>query len=192
MALSLVICVPENADCSQLCVQDITGVYSAGNTGGWGAPNKAIADANFSTITVSKRNSDGTYGTAFTIDAFPTLPNITDVQFCFTATELGFGTLFTDGIYQITYEVGNDAVDNWSSSITIYKVIKCSVKCCYQKMSDQAAGCSCGCDDINDKYSEVATYYRLLIGAEQCGRLDAIQAYLDKLSKLCRNCGCNC
>lgn len=192
MALSLVLCALQNVDCSSVSMKDITGVYSAGNVGGWGAPNKTIADANFATISVSKRNSDGTYGTEFTIDAYPTLPNITGVLFTFTSTLLGIGTKFTDGIYKIAYTVGNNAVSNWSSSVTIYKVFDCSAKCCYQKISDQVSVCSCGCDDLNEKYAQISTYYRLLQGAKQDGSLDAIQAYLDKLSRLCISCNCSC
>lgn len=193
MALSLKFCVTENSDCSTISVRETTGAYSAGNTGGWGAPNPTIASATSATIVISKRNTDGTYATAYdTINAYSTLPNITNVEFDITAEDVGLGedSVFSDGIYKIVYTVSGNSGGAYTATKTFYKVIKCTAKCCYQELADQVSTCSCGCDDLEAKFNTVSTYYRLLQGAECCANLDAIQTYLTKIQNLCGECGC--
>lgn len=196
MALTLTAIACNNKNCSQLCITDTTGAYTSGNTGGFNAPNPTIASALTATIIISKRNSDGTFGTAYTTqNAYPTLPNTTSVQFCFTAEDCGLGTdsTFTDGVYKIVYTVtGNDG-SPYTATTTFYKAIICGVKCCYDKMADEWSNCHCGCTDLDNEFMLIATWYRLLLAAIQCGNADAIQIYINKLNKVCGTCGgCGC
>jgi len=194
MALDLKFCASVSNDSKSLCVTDTTGVYSVSNTGGWGAPNPEIADATAASVTIAKRNNDGTYTSPEipTQDVYPDLPNITNTEDCLLAEDFGYGTdaIYEDGIYRVTYSVTTTGpvVTTTTKEIPIIN----SINCCIQKMALKVSTCECNCEDIEKKQRDLMFYYRLLRGSIGCGTMDDVQNYIDKLTKMCATCGCGC
>ena len=93
MAISLKELFTADSDCLSFNVFDNSGIYSSSNTGGWGVPNAVIADASAATLTISILTdyATNTYSTAVVIDAYPTLPNITNTPFNVTGALMGNG-----------------------------------------------------------------------------------------------------
>jgi hypothetical protein len=92
--------------CDKVDICEETGVYAAGNVGGWGTPNLTMADA--ITAVVNVYNSAGTS----TLQTFTIKDNVTDL---FPASLLSPFQAFdgaswnqTDGIFKIDYSVTED------------------------------------------------------------------------------------
>ena len=119
MALSLSFAVAESNNNKLISVTDDTGVYDAlTNTGGWGAPNPAVADIDGAThtlgLSITITTSDGTETTYDTIDLydeFGPFADVTDLEFDLDCSMLISGTTalgtaddeFPDGIYTFDY-----------------------------------------------------------------------------------------
>jgi hypothetical protein len=192
MALSLKICVTQ-PDCKTIEITEVTGEYSVANTGGWGVPNPTIADALTATVSIEKRKEDGTYENAVVIDAFPTLPNITETAFAITGFDYSgaVDSTFADGIYKIIYEVTGDDGAAFTASVEKIVALTCNIECCYKKLGVKAAKQSCG-DDITKKFNEMTPLMFTLNSAKECGNVISLQNQIDYLTKLCTKCGCGC
>ena len=192
MALSLKICVTQ-PDCKTLSITEDTGVYALANTGGWGTPNPEIADALTATISIEKRNEDGTYDTAVVIDAYPTLPNITDTAFEITGFDYSgaVDSTFADGIYNITYDVTGDDGAPFESTVSKVVALTCNIDCCYKKLGVKAAKANCG-EDTKNKYKEMSILMFTLNSAKKCGNVISLQNQIDLLTKICNRTGCGC
>jgi hypothetical protein len=190
MALSLKTAVTEAADNKSINVYDTTGVYSLANTTGWGAPNPVIADAGAATVSIQKRNNDGTYSDAVVIDVYDTLPNITETPFVITAEAYGNGedSQWEDGIYRLVYAVEGTGIDN---TVEYFFSLTGKIGCCYKNLAAKAAGENCN-DQIKNKFREMSILMRSLKAAQCCADLDSIQNQIDYLTKLCARCGCGC
>lgn len=193
MAIALKFNISLTSDAKTLSIIDKTGQYSSLNTGGWGAPNYLVGTALTSTLKIAKRNSDGLYGTETTVSLFPTLPSDIGGSSDVTAVSAGQGSTYADAIYRLIYTVtGVSAGTPYSYSTTRYDVLRNSIACCYQKMEVKVSECTCNCKSIEEKFRKFSVFYRLLKGAECCGDLNAIQKYLDELTKICNHTGCGC
>jgi hypothetical protein len=192
MALTLKICV-EQPNCKTVKVTEVTGVYALANTGGWGTPNPTIADALTAEISIEKRKEDGAYENAVVIDAFPTLPNITETPFSITGGDYNgvANSTFADGIYKLTYEVTGDDGSPFTADVEKIVALTCNIECCYQKLADKAAKESCG-EDVKKRFEEMSILMRSLKAAKECGNVFSIQNQIDYLTKLCAKCGCGC
>ena len=192
MALSLKICVTQ-PDCKTIEITEVTGEYSVTNTGGWGVPNPTIADALTATISIEKRKEDGTYENAVVIDAFPTLPNITETAFAITGFDYSgaVDSTFADGVYKITYEVTGDDGAAFTASVEKIVPLYCNIKCCYQKLGVKAAKENCG-SELKEKFDEMTPLMFTLNSAKECGNVISLQNQIDYLTKLCAKCGCGC
>ena len=194
MALSLAFRIALSSDAKTLSIKDRTGDYSGLNVGGFGSPNPAVSDATSATIKIAKRNTDGTFGTETTTNAYSTLPsNSAETTFNISATTGVNAATYADGIYRLIYTVaGSSGGVPFSTSVTRYDVLRNSIAVCYQKKAVEISDCSCSCEDIEKSFKCFSLYIRLLKAAECCGDLTLIQKYLDKLTKLCDDCGCGC
>lgn len=193
MAIELKICYTLSSDGKTLTGTDRTGQYSALNLGGWGAPNQLIASVLVATIEIAKRNSDGTYGASTTVDVFNDLPSDTGGSIDISSSDAGQGDIFPDGVYKLIYKVtGTQAGVPFNYSVTQYKSFHPSINSCWQQLSAKSAACSCNCEEINEKFKSVTLQMRLLCAAEQKGDLNAIQQYIDFITKKCGSCGCGC
>jgi hypothetical protein len=196
MAIALKFCVDKSADCKSFLITDRTLYYSIDNTGGWGYPNPVIGTATSASITIEKRNLDGSYTTSplSPISVFSTLPSNSGGSVSVTAEQAGYGTdaTFDDAIYRITYNVAGNSGGAYSATKAIYYTHTCAIDCCYQQKALEASTCNCVCDDANKELQNIAFYRRLLNAAICCGNLSLIQTYLDLLNKLCAQCaGCS-
>jgi hypothetical protein len=196
MALIPKFCAELSNDCKTLVITDLTGNYSLVNLGGWGAPNPLYANRISANIRVEKRNADGTYtnATFSPVVVFPTLPSNVNGTYNLTAEDAGYGTdaKWSDGIYKLTYTIiGLDGIVTYSVNSVIYLPLTCEIDCCVKKKGLEVSKCNCDCEDLAKKQRNIMIQYRLLQSAKCCANLDELQEYIDKLTKLCSQCGCS-
>lgn len=197
MALALKFSICRKDNCKEFCVTETTGVYDAStNAGGWGNPNQEIAEVLTATITVSLLTdaATGTYAAATNvINAFPTLPNTDETEFCITAEDLGYGTdaTFVDGIYKIVYAItGNDG-SVFSASVTEYFFFDCNAQCCRKNAANDVSTCTCDCGDVNEKLADIDFWLRELKAAKDGADFVKGEKIFAKLTKICGDCGCS-
>lgn len=190
MILDFDIC--QASTCKSFSVTDKTGVYSSSNSGGYGAPNFAIADAIDATLNVTLPNNTGTL-----ITVFPTLPDSTgNVIQTITNTMLGLSGSLPDGIYVIQYTVNFNNTNNQTIIKTVTKVflLSCTIKCCIDKMIAKIPTEDCDCNSIAMKNAILAfSLYQSLLFNGKCGNIVNVTSLLFRLTKLCEitNCGCS-
>lgn len=181
----------QRSDCTSFDIKDTTGVYSSGNSGGYGNPNFDISDAIDARIYVTTPA-----GVQTIIDCFPTLPDSTGAStFTITSSNLGSSGSLVDGIYVVKYQVD---FTNASAQTVQYDVVKtlllsCTIKCCIDKLIAKIATLGCGCDDTQLKNALLAYgLYQSLLYNGKCGNTPAVTNLLSQLNKLCitSNCGC--
>lgn len=176
----------ESNDRLSLTVEDTTGAYSGSNTGGWGAPNDAAADAETATVEVTLPNATSV---AATIDVYPTLPNTSSALFTINNTDVGLGATIElpDGVYKFVYTVERASATPFSYSITCY-VLFFKKSCKYlDKMVATLTvdGCECGGEGDQgwtetDIY-ELRTKYQGAIDNACCGKHNKAQDVIDYL-----------
>ena len=183
-----------SSDAKTFTFQDRTGFYSATNQGGWGSPNQLVGTALTATISFAKRNTDGSYGAETTVNSFPTLPSDAGKKVDISSlTALGVEST-ADGIYKIIYDVTGVSVSvPYHFSSTQYHAFTPNIDGCWQKKAVKVSSCECNCQSIDDDFKCITIFKRLLCAAEDCGDLNSIQKYIDKLTKMCgSDCGCGC
>ncbi len=190
MQLDFSLC--QKSDCTSFDITDTTGVYSSGNSGGYGNPNFAISDAIDSRLYITDPQ-----GVQTIINTYPTLPDSTGTAvFTVTSSDLGGSGNLEDGIYVIKYQVD---FNNSSSQTVQYDVVKtillsCTIKCCIDKMIASIPDSDCSCDDKKIKNALLAfALYQGLIDAGKCGNETKATNILSSLNKLCdiKQCGCS-
>lgn len=192
MSLSLSIACSQSSNREDFIFTETTGEYSLANTGGWGAPNPEIIDVTLATLSISKRNSDGTYTTPTVVDVLGQLPSVDGISISVSGIDAGFNTVINDGIYKVLYNVeGIQGESAYSTSVTKIFYITGGIECCMQEKAAQYATCNCGCDGINKEFDQIMFGWRMLCSAIDCGNLNQVQLFIDKLTKKCANCGCN-
>lgn len=186
-------CTRDN--CKILKLSDITGTYSATNTGGWGAPNSALADVTEAIISVLL--PDETLAVEFDVVATVTAATIIDGEFILdqlTMEDFGLDsdTKFPDGIYEITYTITEGGTE-YTKSIKTFSV--CQVSCCIEKMKtkfQEKLECDCGWEVFFMNYLKAKA---LLDGAKRafgCGNDTKAENILESIEKLCNASNCNC
>lgn len=189
MANVLSFSVTEAADRFSLDIKETSGVYSGSNTGGWGAPNSDIADAETATIEITLPGAS----VALTpIDAYPTLPNTTSVVFTIANTDLGL-TATTElpvGIYTIKYLVTRTTATAFSYEVTCYVLIDGQLSRCLDRMiaAMSIEDCECGGEAGNFTNSKVTQLRNLLQGARDnacCSKIDKSRAVVDYIKDIC-------
>lgn len=132
------------ASATSLLVYDKTGI---GVTGWSNGSNPAVGDATSAVVRVYLPDATTLLPqTTYTeIDAFPTLPNISNTPFEITAEDLGYtsGTI-PDGWFMFDYIV----VANGTTyeAPTVQKVFTYNA-CCCKEQAEAAANFDCGCND---------------------------------------------
>lgn len=183
-------------DGKTLTITELTGAYSALNITGWGAPNYTTGSATIATIAISKRNSDGTYSSLplSPINVYPTLPSSVNGTVTITAAQAGLGTsgTFADGIYLITYTVTGNSGGAYTISTNFYWGNIASGECCYKNAAVKVSTCACNCEDLQQNLINLRMFLSLYCVAEEDGNLNQMQLFIDKISRLCSQCGCGC
>ncbi len=182
--------VPTSAE--YITITDCTGAYSSLNNGGWGNANPALSTALTATIAISKRNTDGTWATATTVDVFDDLPSDDGGTVNIDAEDSGLGATIPDCICRLVYNVtGNDSSVLYNVSTTIYKAFTPVIDAYRQNLAKDVAACQCSCEALTEKFTCFSNYYRLLCAAKDCGDLGGISKYINILTSLMgSDCGC--
>lgn len=176
--------------CDGVVITDLTGQESCLSAIGFGAPNIALGDVTTATIKVATRNSDGTFSSDTTINAFPTLPSQTGGTFSITNVLYPGG--FGDAIYRFIYTItGVSSNIPFTYSATIYRPITCSLTCCWQKLSKKLCECDCS-DELKDKHRRLSVLMRGLSATCDCASLDCMQDIINEGTEICADCGCGC
>lgn len=197
MSLTLQLNVNQTDDGKSLVFFDLTGAYTSINTGGWGTPNPATTDSLTATATISLLTDPDTltFGPTYTASLYNQMPNSSGVPVYASAQTFGLGTgaVFADGVYKITYLVtGISGGNAFSATTTGYFAITPQVDCCYKKIADEFATCTCNCDETEDKLTQIARQHGLMERAEDCGDVAGMFYYIQYLQNLCATCGCGC
>lgn len=194
-----------------MVLTDNTGAYDASsNPTGWGAPNLPINDGSITYAEIIiKRYTDGSTLedvetldvislwedlTGLTSDPFDTGTTVSNVIYTITSAMVDF----TDGCYQITYQVGDGTTyDNSTnkSSVTYNIATYCNVECCIEQRLANAPT-EYECVTCNNDYLMITQILWTLLQALKLAACTAsIDAYLTILSTLqaaCESAGCNC
>ena len=208
MALDLTIEVYKNDACTDLLIEDVTGLYSTpSNTGGYNSPNPAVANATdlVITLTYTQLAVDAVY--TFTIlsgviqTATVTLGSATPVNiisfidttwpmtsanpFNLTDTTYGAGLpTFDDMVYEVSYVVTISAVEY---TTTAQVLVDCATCCC---ISTKALNI-----DINDTDKLVASlipyaFLQTAGYANDLGNTSDANTLLNKAADLCADTDC--
>ena len=186
--LNLSVCTKDN--CNVLSVTDITGGYSASNTGGWGTPNSDRTDVTDASIII--KDSTGIVHT----EDITSQTSVVDWYADFTYEEIPLA--LPDGLYTASYiiTVGSD-----DSAVTTEKTVKfyvyCDLKCCVHKRL-HAAIVAYGNDPCKnaDKLNFANYLWALLKDFEDAARgcnFNKAKTAFDKLTALCateEDCSC--
>jgi hypothetical protein len=191
MSIELNFCATLKANGEILNIEDTTGAYSTTNIGGYGTPNDTSASAQTAVVQIWKRNEDGAYGDMTEVDVYPTLPSDSGGDIDIDADDAGQSETMSDGVYKIKYKIAS-AIAPYTYDTTQYKSFHPAIDCCYQNLALKQVNCSCNCADVNDKLTKMTLQFALLKRAECSGDLDAIQKYINYITRLCDSCGCGC
>lgn len=185
MAISptLSACFKENNTLLQ--ITDTTGVYSGGNTGGYGTPNDASTDITSATIVITfPDNSTQTVDVTSQINAQVVTGDyvFTDITPSSTA----------DGVYGFVYTIVSP-----SGTVTgsLYKLFLGKVRCRLDKLVKDLPNKLCSECDTNafiDRLNFAEGLYKGLLSLGSCYNLAGIDKLLTKLQALCDFEDCNC
>jgi len=195
MSLVLKPTIVDSLNCLTINFQDSTGVYSPGNTGGYNAPNIAVADVTRSVLSIIL--PDGTTLTYDETDGFyPLFPNTNGSLWSVPTTDIGNASdvAISDWITQLTYSI---FVSSAETTVTTYVAILCNATCCVNRLLakvDFTSGCD-PCDNTNlQNYLKAKGLLDAINGALACSPQmpNRASALLTKLTEFCNNTGCGC
>lgn len=178
----LSVCYKEN--CTVFSFTDVTGLYSAGNTGGWNSLNKTGGDVTAATILI-------TYPDATTqlVDVLSEVPN--PIEGIFTYSDVA-SQYTQDGVYSFLYTI---EVDGETFTKSIYKLFLCKVKCCIDKMWAKVPSklcIECETEAFVSRVLFAQGLYNSLLALGNCGQTALINKVLTQLQTLCSFEDCNC
>ena len=214
MALQVSLSSLQSNSCGSWTFTDTTGAYSATNTDGWmtstsGGSNLRIDN---STVLFAELVIVTPSGASITIDiidfwedltgltnsAFDSSTDPEALTFTVTAAMLGSSTSIPDGIYTVTYSVGDGttyAGSTKKSTISYTIAVYCNIECCIeQRLALVPTNYTCvTCS--NAFLDTTMTLWTLL----QALKLAACMASTDKFNNIlaalqtaCEDAGCNC
>ncbi len=104
MALTLDFSVCQSENCESFDITEDTGVYSALNLGGYGAPNLLTTDVLTATVAVTALGESTPLAT---VNVYPTLPSSAEGEDTISNTDLGYSATesIPDGVYQVLYTI---------------------------------------------------------------------------------------
>ena len=180
--------VTEACDNKSILFQDITGLFSATNPGGWGLPNydlSAVIDVELIIILPT--------GTTIVLSMAmisPPLPNSVNGIFNIHMGLLGgtAGDIMMQGVYQFEFRVylADGTTTGFLISKRKYGLMASVIKCCVHKMLanfDMCDACPCGEDKSNAL--EAYTLYKAMWYAYQCGSTIKAGKMANQVNKLC-------
>lgn len=186
-------CVTEG--CTLMTISDVTGLYNATtNIGGWGTPNPAKSDVVTATIEITAPGQTSSTGFDVTSAvAGSSLSAESFVLYSLSPSNIGLGSVFTSGIYEIKYTVITEE-DSYVGYSKI--VVTCQEKCCIDKMWAKLAtkAICCDCDEFQEfkKVLLASDLLQLLDEAGSCMNLEVINSTLSRVQRICLFNDCSC
>lgn len=186
MAVALNFDIFQDENNSVLIFQDLTGAYSASNTGGWGAPNELLSSVTSWSISITKPSSS----TAIVITNPVGLPSSSNFEYEITATVLGYTTSnIEDGIWEVEYEV---VTNTTTYRKTLRFCLYGNVECCKQRMALQLKpNCCCDSQYVTNLLAVQAMFLSMVANADMNNET-AFSNWLTRLEKICAFTNCNC
>lgn len=186
------ICISNS--CKAMNFTELTGAYSATNTGGWGSPNLALG-----TVTTALLQITDPGNSVYTIDLlatgdFPT--DNTSLEYSIDFNDIGLGTgTVTDGQWKfLYYVVASGAVGPETFMATHNFLFYCNSQCCVTDMlaGIEADDCDCNIENTKriDNYRKAKTFLASLIHAARCYQVTKFENIKSIVDKLCQNSGC--
>lgn len=176
-------CLTQNNTILQL--KDITGAYSAGNTGGYGTPNEDSTDVTAATILITFPN-----GETQTVDVQSQLAAAAiSASFVFTDVEPDYTS---DGVYYFLYTV---TAPSGTYTYKFAKLFLGNVRCCIDKLQVKVVDYVCDACETStyiDRVHLAEGLYNSLLAMGGCNELTKIDKILTKLQALCDFESCNC
>tara|TARA_R110000744_G_scaffold87840_2_gene171403 strand:- start:2244 stop:2819 length:576 start_codon:yes stop_codon:yes gene_type:complete len=185
LELKLQVCV--TTSCTTLALKDTVGVYSATNTGGWGASTVNPADVDTASLEITDPA-----GTITTVD-------VTTLVAALVITgddSLGNYLNYTvDGEYKIklTLTVGGDTKNFYLCNYLLCKV-RCCVDTLWSNFASDTVSSDCGCTSstLQHKALNAEAIFKALCAAAACSNTTTRNALLLKLQRVCNLEKCNC
>lgn len=172
--------------CTQIKFTETTGVYSASNIGGYGAPNNTLGSITTAVLTITSPSL-----VVYTINLFPLTFPSSNSSFSYTIPTAILGlTTIVDGKWTFTYTV-SDGITTFTT--TKYSLFYCNSECCItQKLANlELTDCDCCKTSTDyDDYILAWTYLQSLKDAAECGNVDSFTKIKKIIDKLCLNNGC--
>ena len=196
MAISPKISIKQSStECGKVVLCDLTGAYSASNTGGYGFPNITVPGK----ITLTVTTPSGESGSAISLDSMVTL--LTDNEGTRQCLELEpsdvglVSSSFPDGVYTFLYQVYSDAAGtSLEGSFTLQVFFKCTAFKCANKIL--MSTCDSGCLGCGDNLIHVATRMQTLLNAAEyatsVGAYACAGRLLTRVNNQCDNHCTNC
>lgn len=131
-------------------IHDKTGIYNATrNPTGFFAPNYDIAQVTTGQLLITVPNATtlipGTQ--TYTVDVFPTLPNVIGTEFELQAVDLTGDNKFIDGIYEFTLQYAG----TWGPNLLQWRqriAFSAQAACCLAALQIEVQQGHCKCDSI--------------------------------------------
>lgn len=187
LEINFEICL-DNA-CDTLTLTELTGVYSATNLTGFGAPNAATTDITVAILQVT--SPSGTISTINLLSPVSGLPS-SNPSFDYTILngDLGNITNVEDGHWQflLYYRTAANVVYQKVKNYLFY----CNTECCVQELlADVDITCdSCDNEDKIKNYTKAKTFLEGLKNASRCYQVSNFTSIQTILERLCRNSTC--
>ena len=213
MALQISLTSLQQDSCTDWVLTDATGTYSASNTDGWstvaspGVGNLTINNGSVTFAELTVTFSSGSSVTIDIIDNWLALTGLATVAFntgtdpgslAFTLTSTLLGATIADGIYEVTYQVGNGATyatSTLKSTITYTYALYCLIECCVEQRLAQVPDYYT-CEECDNDFLNVTTILWTLLQSLKMAACTAsttkFETILETLQNACLQAGCDC
>lgn len=185
LAINFDICI--DSSCSTFTLTELTGLYSATNTGGWGTPNPATGTITSAVIQVTSPSGSITTINLIT-NGFPS--SNTSFSYDITNSALGTTSTLEDGAWKffLFYSDGSNDYQKVHNYL-----FYCNTACCVNKMLNNIEIEECDCcnnsKSIKD-YLKAKVFLDVLKNAAKCFQVDNFTSIKKILDKICVNVGC--
>jgi hypothetical protein len=175
----------QSGDRFKLYLYDDTGSYSVLNPGGFGAPNPVIGNVTSDSFEIQAVGSSDVY----TVNAFPTLPNLTGVAFEVANTDLGLTAddVIPDGQYIIKRTTTANAVDYvYQKRVFLIAGLQC---CADEMLASEKADCGCSGKELSPSATLNYALFTLKKAVSHY-KFEKAQAIFEFAQSICDNKNC--
>ena len=167
--------------------RELTGAYSATNTGGWGSPNETTGDAVTAVLIFEDPNGTVYSSLDVTAYSFPKTDTITATEIT-AATVDSTLTKFVDGFWKITYVV-TTGTTTYSHEQTFFFYATLRKQLCDLVKVMEVCDCNCDYDSLN-KVLQYHAYFDALCYAVKIGDTESVNEIFSTLTNLinCTTC----